>query len=199
MVITRSENRKLTDGKIGVAATYRPTGPTCPSECSLLNNGCYSQRHLVHIQQRRSRQRHDDLGKIAETDTKLVRHHVSGDLFLKNHLDVPYLESVLRFHWMNPDIQGWTYTHRWRDLHVAGYKPKTHPPNLAILASVDSTKEMRAARRAGWITARVADHKSDRLRLEAVCLYQLNKTPCAKCRLCWSGHPLVKGIMFLKH
>jgi hypothetical protein len=200
IVVTRSENRKLSDGRVGVAATYRQVGPTCPQNCSLLNHGCYAQRHHVARLQRRSRKRHDSLDVIAETDTRLVRHHVSGDFYRAgDKLDVPYLESVLRFHWMNPTIQGWTYTHRWRDLHVAGYKPKTFPRNLAILASCDTLKDARAAQRAGWITARVIDKKSDRKKLEAVCRFQIDKTPCSKCKLCWTPHENLKSIAFIKH
>lgn len=195
MVITRSENRKLSDGRIGVAATYRPVGPTCPSECSLLGAGCYAQKANVGLHQKRSGQRHDSLNDVLVTDTKLIRHHVSGDFFKSNRLDVTYLESVIRFHWINPDIQGWTYTHRWKDLHTAGYRPKKMPPNLAILASCDTLKDMRAAKRAGWRTARVADHE-ERKPGEAICRYNLDHTPCSSCKLCWTDDTRVTGILF---
>lgn len=199
MVIPRSENRKLTDGRISVAATYRAVGPTCPKDCGFLGKGCYAQRGPVHFQQARARGRHDTLEAIAETDVKLVRHHVSGDLFRGDKLDIPYLESVIDFHRRNPSIQGWTYTHRWRDLHQAGYRPKKMPRNLAILASCDNVKQMREARRAGWPTARVAEERADRLPGEAVCRYQLDGTTCSRCKLCWEADPKVKGIMFLRH
>lgn len=199
MVIPRSENRKLTDGRISVAATYRATGPTCPQDCALLGAGCYAQRGFVGIQQGRAKDRHDNLDAIAETDVKLVRHHISGDVFKNDRLDAPYLESIIDFHKKNPSIQGWMYTHRWKDLHAAGYRSKKLPGNLAILASCDTVKQMREARRAGWPTARVAEKKADRLDGEAVCRHQLDGTTCSHCKLCWDADPKVKGIMFIRH
>lgn len=196
-VTTRTENRKLSDGKIGVAATYRPVGLTCPQECPLLERICYALKGNVAIHQKRARFSNDSLDIIAETDTKLVRHNVSGDLFLENKLDLEHIESVFQFHRDHPDIQGWLYTHRALELSFSGYGPEHHPKNLMLIASCETLEDAIALQASGWRTARVAAHE-DRKPGEVICRYNLDKTPCSKCKLCWSTDPRIKGILFKK-
>lgn len=200
-IVARTGNRKLTDGKTHVAATMRPVGPTCPSECRFLNHGCYAQKGMVRIHQARATKVSGDLQALMATDTRLIRHHVSGDFFLDNRLDTDYLNEVIEFHRANPDMQGWAYTHGWRRISDAGYDPKRLPKNFALIASVDSRVEMREAQALGWRTASVANDWSERIDGDVKCPAQLsdNRTVCSNCRLCWNPHPRIKNILFKKH
>lgn len=191
--------KKSSNSKIGpCSATYRPVGLTCPSECVLLDNGCYAQRGHTNIQSTQSTYYSDELTTLADSD--FVRHHVSGDFFDHDELNLDYLFQVLKFHYDNPQVVGWTYTHRWEDIEEVA-PVEIHPKNLTILASVDSIKEKSLANAFGWRTARVSEI-NDRLDDEILCPIDLAKhlkkktyTTCVTCRLCWTSK---KNILFLK-
>ena len=102
LVILRSQNVKLTDGNISVAATYRVVGKSCPQNCQFLNKKCYAQRGLVRFNQFRAKKRNDSLDQLAKSDVGLVRWNVSGDIFKNNRLDKPYLKEIFDFHKQNP-------------------------------------------------------------------------------------------------
>ena len=196
-VVKKSFNRKT--GEVG--ATYRPVGPTCPSDCALLDNGCYAQRGFTNFQQMNAAEYTDEFDKLA--DCEFVRHQVSGDAFHDDELDVKYAKAMIGFHYDHEQVEGWTYTHRHQDWDDAGLGPEVHPNNLAILASVDSIKEAKRAWKAGWNTARVTTDPKDKRDEEVLCPYDLAKhqnpgkqpaVQCVSCKKCWQG----KNILFVK-
>ena len=204
---------------LGVAATYRPVGETCPQDCTLLHKrndagevqyddagkplsgGCYAQRARVNLAQRRSAHETATLDKAA--GAPLIRHHVSGDAFRRDKLDKMYVRSLFAWHKRSSQRHtiGWTYTHRAQDWTDAGYGPETHPEQIAVLASCADKKTARSLRKIGWRTARVSEER-DAEKCEEYCPYDLAKdagvvpkTNCAKCRKCFPGGP---NIVFLK-
>lgn len=152
-VVPDSRNGKLGDD---IAATYRPVGLTCPSTCAFLGNGCYAEKGNVGIHQRKTVDDRDALEKALSSGRKILRHHVSGDFFKDDELDVEYLESLIAFHRKFDWMLGFTYTHNIRAFVEAGYTADKLPPNLIILASCDSPDMASWAERGGYRTARVA-------------------------------------------
>lgn len=194
-VVRNSKNSKIGE----CAATYRPVGITCPQDCALLDAECYAQRGLVNMIQLKSEPYDQEHEELVGTD--YVRHLVSGDAFKDDKLDKDYVSSLLRFHWMHPETQGWGYTHRCQDWDDAGLGPEVHPPNLTILASVDSLPDARRAWKAGWFTARVIDSAADKHPSEVLCPFDVAvvskakpKINCISCKKCWEQN----NIAFLK-
>lgn len=196
-VIRMSQDRKLG----GMAATYRPVGITCPSDCPLLKippgkkrPPCYAKRGHVNLVQRRTAGQTDTLDNAAGID--MIRHHVSGDVFANDELDVPYVESILAFHQEHRSCSGALYSHRIADWNAAGITPDQVPKNLQVLASVDSRAERDRARALGWRTARTIDHPGKAEKGEALCPYDLHKhkktkpvpVTCRSCKLCWRAN-----------
>jgi len=208
------------DRKTGpVAATYRQVGPTCPSSCGLLGNGCYAERGRVGIHQRATGADHvGDLDEAAGMD--LLRHMVAGDWFRQwgrwKRLDVAYVLRVIEWHREQPRTQGWSYTHDFEAWDRAGVGPSSGlwPSNFMVLASCETKDAARRAKAAGWKTARVVEDQDTDGRDpgEVYCPYDKAKhsqrggaksTPdvtCRTCRLCWepAGDGLQKDIAFLK-
>lgn len=203
IVTLRSENMKLTDGSISVAATYRTVGKNCPSNCTFLNgalkNSCYAMRSYVGMIQRRAKGKHNSLDIVANSDVNLIRHCVSGDAFKNDKLDKSYLKEVFGFHKSNPLKVGWFYTHNIKAFIQAKIKPRTVPQNLTILASCDNDDQIKLAKKHNFRYTRVVNEWGTLAKGEARCRYQLDKTTCSKCRLCFSPEKRIKGIVFKKH
>lgn len=192
---------------MGVGTTYRPVGLTCPSDCPLLNNGCYAQRGHVAIQQ--SRSKHDDHDLMRLGGNTLVRHLVSGDWLktLKSGrkvLDRVFVRAVISLHVACPWLTGWGYTHAAPAFHAAGIGPRNLPSNLHILASCDTVSQKEEYNANGWRTARVIQELADRQPDEYVCPVDAQKragippdkrTTCARCKACFNTD---KNIAFLK-
>lgn len=188
-----------------MAATYRPVGRTCPSSCPLLNNGCYAQKGPVNIWQGKSKEINDELDKVLEGDCSVIRHHVSGDLFIENRLDTEYLDTVIGWHRRNPERQGYLYTHRIGDLIDAGYRESDLPDNLTVMASADDEGVVEEARAAGYRYTRIAESEEQALEgrkaNEVVCPNLLaksrgNSVTCDQCRICVDGSA---DVVFIKH
>lgn len=203
-VTPRGHNAKL---GLGVGTTYRPVGLTCPSDCPLLNNGCYAQRGHVAIQQ--SRSKHDDHDLMTVAGSTLVRHLVSGDWLKtlkdgRKMLDKAFVRSVITLHQKCPWLTGWGYTHARERFTRAGFTPNNLPSNLHILASCDSLDSKAEHNAAGWRTARVIHELADRTKDEFVCpvdaqkragIPQERRTNCAQCKACFAT---TKNIAFFK-
>jgi len=203
IVVSCMENRKTGP----VAGTYRPVGDTCSSQCPLLGNGCYAQKHRVGMIQRRAAKVNGQLERA--NGAPLIRHHVSGD-FLKETadgrkiVDRQYVRSVIDWH-EAPSQRftiGWTYTHSAKSMAKAGFEPDTFPENLTVLASCDSIEEAEDLQDDGWRTARVTE-EMDRQEGEIYCPYDLAKhqgrkpsVNCASCRKCFDDSG--SNIVFLK-
>jgi hypothetical protein len=185
-----STNQKLGDG---VYATYREVGCTCPQSCALLGNGCYAQHGNVALHARRGTQSPVDgdmlLGWMESQipPERLVRHHVSGDLFRDDQPDMPYIEALMEGHRRRSDLDGWLYTHGWRKLDARRLNSLR---NLTVNASADTMDEALEAHRAGWPTTVVVDPDQACVYLKeadtrlVICPQQTHDVKCSDCQLC---------------
>lgn len=203
-VVTISGNTKIGPG---VAATYRPVGPTCPADCPMAQ-ACYAKRGRVRFAADRAEADSDDLRSAA--GNTLIRHLVSGDWFkpdARGHklVDKALLREALDLHTSAPWLTGWSYTHGPDALARAGFGPETWPANFTILASTHSDEDHVRLNAAGWQTARVIEEPSDRASDEWLCPVDAQKrakvpaaqrTTCARCRACFDGRR--RNIAFLR-
>lgn len=203
-VTANGSNAKLGPG---VGTTYRPVGATCPSDCPLLNNGCYAQRGRVAIQAKASATDKHELLKLA--GNTLARHLVSGDWLKtlasgRKVLDRALVKSVVDLHKKCPWLTGWGYTHAADEFEKAGVRPADLPKNLHILASCDTAEQKATHNANGWRTARVVESAKDRQSDEFLCPVDAQKhkgvpaekrTNCARCKACFATD---KNIAFIK-
>jgi len=196
-------NRKL---GIGVATTYRPVGDTCPQDCKMLEKGCYAKRHHVGRLQSKSRELSDSLD-IAR-DARFIRHHVSGDVFVGDRLDVEYVQMLIDWHTANPHVTGWLYTHRLEAWVVNGFTADTIPSNLEVIASVDTESERLYAKKHGFKYARIeVDADRPLASNEVLCPFDKQKdkgktledikTNCRDCQLCFAEEHEARSIVFM--
>lgn len=184
-----SGNSKLGNG---VRATYRQVGPTCPNECSLLNNGCYAQKGLVKMHQSGAEPSDNDADEILSylkdlPGGKKIRHHVSGDFFKDNKPDRDYIGAILQGHLERPDLEGWSYTHGWERLEA---EQLNCAESLTVNASTDNLEQAKKAKREGWPVTTVVESDApknqtlDSGEKVVVCPSQTDDVPCSECKLC---------------
>ena len=143
-----------------VFSVYRAVGSTCPSDCALLDAGCYAQGGNVFIHQRRAADRSFDPVAWAQTLPigSLIRWNVSGDVVGE---DGPaYRDAIRRAHESRPDLIGWGYTHAWNRAEVAAWS-ESLPENVTIVASVDNPADAERATAAGFRTVAYIKTTSD--------------------------------------
>ena len=186
---TPSTNSKLVGDRKGIPfyASYRAVGPTCPSSCPLLDNGCYAQGGRVAMQQR-DRYGLDDGTVHREACRSLpqgaiVRLHVSGDVMLNDELDEPYLLDLILAANERPDITFYGYTHAWRVIDRDRFP---FPANLVINASCESFEDAEEAKGLGWDVTVVVPSTTAwrRQELTVICPEQSSGISCYDCRLC---------------
>ena len=166
-VLNEPANKKLGN----VPSLSRPVGPSCPSDCRFLHNGCYAER----IQARRpavaknwatrayglsaaqwrqwSGALASDLLRADARNVRAVRLHVAGDWLSEGRLDRPYLAATFRA--LRAARQGgakvrlWYYTHAPR---VLGPRRRDRLRALGCegFASVHEPEEARALAAIGW-------------------------------------------------
>lgn len=193
-----------------MAATYRPVGDTCPSDCFFLNNGCYAQRHHTGMHARKSGSDYHELNRSLASGASMIRHHVSGDFFKNNEFDREYFDYVLDFHRANRHLHGYAYTHRIADILDAGITAADLPSNFVLVASLDPDSDSMELRErvqaAGFKYARVGgtykEAMADRDKAEVVCPNQVAKKigkrniTCLQCKLCTHAKA---NVVFIKH
>lgn len=190
--------KKSGNAKTGfVGASYRKVGDTCPSTCShLVSKGCYALTSFTGMHQRNATPDPFDgmayhafitaltpkqLAKIGNT----VRLHVSGDFFFEDKIDELYVRGVKLAHIDNPNVLGYTYTHRFQDFGEYNW-----PDNLVINASCDTLEDIKTAQALGWPTVTTTGPSDTRKRWEQdgvtflTCPAQTAGITCAVCRLC---------------
>jgi hypothetical protein len=187
---------KSQHGKIKVFATYRAVGSSCPSDCALLNAGCYAQQGNVNIHQRRAGSETFDPVAWAEGLPlgSLIRWNVSGDVVGADGAD--YREAIHEAHTRRPDLKGWSYTHAWSDKAIVHWAQGL-PDNVRIVASLDDPADVDRARSMGWRTiAQVTetadgkgftDEEARKVRAESgalPCPAQRVDLGCADCQAC---------------
>ena len=102
----RSRNVKIASTRYPlrkpVFAVYRPVGPSCPSDCALLDAGCYAQQGNVNIHQRRANG--ETFDPVAWADRlpmgALIRWNVSGDVVGPDGAE--YREAIKLAHTLRP-------------------------------------------------------------------------------------------------
>lgn len=208
-----SVNRKLHDRDWTrlVFSTYRPVKTTCPPACPYLagKSGCYAMEG-------RTKWFADKAGTVPDVDLvdyimtrprgSVIRHMVSGDLFLNGDVDASYVREMIEGHRNRPQVTGMTYTHGWQKLTA---QTVNCLPNLCVNASTDTKQEAVQAIKAGWPTVMTTKRHGKGLFdfgdfYGVVCPAQTNKDmSCAKCMLCAKhdrkvmGKPLV--VLFEWH
>ncbi|AYJ74711.1 hypothetical protein phiFa_10 [Thermus phage phiFa] len=184
--------------KLGsVYRTYRPVGKTCPTECPLLNNGCYAQSGPTAIHAKRSADSDGWKEKLLTLPPKSkIRYLVSGDWFIDDQPDWDTISAILEVHAKRPDLRGWSYTHGWRRLDASLFNAL---PNLTVNASTESEEDALRAVANGWPTVRVVPEDFPK-RVETdqvvylVCPNQTNKAiTCDKCQLCLRKDRAING------
>lgn len=197
----RTKNDKL-NGKRPAAATYR-TPDTCSPNCWFFRDGkpkCYAASGngggsftLAKKYGKSTKQAFARL--LRDTPFKaVVRHLVSGDL------TPDYIEEANAFHAERTDLEGYGYTHKWRDLTPTLFEGWT------MNASCETTKDVEKAIANGW-QAVITSPSDDLLhgtriagRKVVTCPNQRTEAvKCSDCRLCLSDTPTRPVIEFIMH
>jgi hypothetical protein len=185
-----SQNAKL---GWGVFTTYRRVGETCPVDCKALVSGaCYALGGNVGIHQRKSAQDVTDGQRLKEWLGGLprgvkVRHHVSGDFMRDGVVDVDYVKDMKEGHKSRKDLQGWVYTHAWRDLSASEINDTE---GLTVNASCDSVPDLIEALERGWLATLIVDEHAENFKLDngvrvVICPNQTHDVTCSDCMLCF--------------
>lgn len=196
----------------------REVGPTCPTSCFFLNNGCYAQKTEKRFPAAKkagaanisvSTQELEDLINEAIKKSKSIRCHERGDFGQNDKIDKSYVDS-----WAtackNIISQGknlpkiWAYTHFYDS-----YLWETLSPYIMLYASVHNEENIKEAKNAGFTRfAHISDlNKNDapkyvekalvcpeqRMGRDRVTCTGNNETTA--CKWCLTG----KDVVFLKH
>lgn len=185
-----------------VAATYASQS-SCPSSCPLFKQGCYAETGHVGIQTHRlNKSLIIDQTEIAQIEAKGIRS-LKGGIPLRVHVvgDCATNESASIVSQAMIEYKGnaWTYTHAWRDVDHSSWN------GAAVLASCESTEDVKAASAKGYATALIVDkHDSDNAYIRdgikiIPCPEQTKGVQCNSCKLCFKPQNLKGTIGFAAH
>lgn len=191
--LAKSEGKVAPTGdsnkKTNAPGTYRQVGPTCPTTCKFLNNGCYAQGGPTAIQGNRSE---NELGiqlrgvakaiAWAIKTNRFARLHVSGDFYnSQGNLDQDYIDGVYSLFEFAQTISGrqnlgWSYTHAPLE---DGRKLSNRLSEVGL--------SVRLSDHNGSMGAVVADFNNlQGIEKPLKCLAQLSDNfDCDKCKACW--------------
>jgi hypothetical protein len=217
--VVDSSNSKIA-GSNKVDSTYASIEASCSSACPLKQGECYAQNSFTgfHVRKLDEASKGKSPLQIARQEAASIndsyngkkipagrdlRIHVSGD---SRTIQGTRLINKAVGNWkLRGGNDVWTYTHSWR--HV----PRKEWSNVSILASVDSIKDVNAARKQGYAPALiVAEHISDKAyslpesKIKWIpCPNQTKEdVSCSSCRLCFNADRLFQGhygIAFAAH
>jgi hypothetical protein len=211
--VKNSENSKIS-GSERVDSTYASIEATCPSSCSLKNDGCYAQLSFVGITSNRLNKEAVDSSalEVARAEAKAIdnaykgkripfatnlRIHVAGDS--RTVKGSKLINSAVGRWKKRGGANCWSYTHAWKNV------PRSTWSNVSMLASVSSVKEAEAAREKGYAPAIVVgeftNSKAFTLPGSDVkfipCPAQTEpggkRVGCSDCKLCFNADRLYKG------
>lgn len=213
-----SKNTKLLGSK-KVDSTYTAIKNTCPSTCSLKDEGCYAQTSFVGMVNHRMERRAKGESplEVARSEAKAIdesynggqvpdkrdlRIHVAGDSrTIKGTRSIA--AAVTRWKQRGGgDV--WSYTHAWRHVQRAEWR------NVSTLASIDKVEDASYAKQQGYAPALVVPtHLSDKAYTLPgsdvkwiPCPNQTRGVGCTDCRLCFNADRLHQGnfgITFAVH
>jgi hypothetical protein len=186
--------------KVGAVSVTMASQASCPSDCPLLHSGCYAESGPQGISTARlNRSKVKDSVAIAKAEVKAInqlsgtrplRLHVVGDC--STTAAAKTLADGIEAIGYGPEV--WTYTHAWRTVARSAWGTK-----VSVLASCESTTDVKKAARKGYATAIVVDqfqpaangvangkaYQLDGVRI-VPCPQQTGKaSDCTSCRLCW--------------
>jgi hypothetical protein len=216
--VSESGNTKLMGSK-KVDATYASIKATCPSSCPLRDEGCYAQTSYVGMINWRldRRARGGSPLAVARAEAKCIdesydggavpagracRLHVSGDS--RTIAGSRVINKAVGRWKARGGGDCWSYTHAF--MHV----PRNVWGNVSMLASVESTSEVAAARAQGYAPAIVVDHHTTDKAYTLPgsetkfipCPAQTREVGCSDCKLCFNADRLLEGnfgIAFAVH
>jgi hypothetical protein len=220
-----SANRKTSaDPKCRPVTVTRAAKGSCGA-CPL-KKGCYADRHWTgqHWERLSSQwggKSTTDIGRarIAQheaqsildnwpRDGRPLRLHESGDCATSEAART--VTAAVRQAQREGAGAAWTYTHSWRDVARSAWgRSKDNTRGVSILASVETARQARQARRRGYAAAMVCDSfEQGRADLAAEglrgipCPAQTGLNDCESCRLCTRSNQLKKSggvILFEPH
>lgn len=190
--IERSANAKTGE----VSATYAAQG-SCPTDCVFLGSGCYAESGNTGIHTH-------GLNKLAGKATALeiarsearaidtlsgerpLRLHVVGDC--RTNQAAKLVSGAARRFVAKAGQMVWTYTHAWRKVKRESWN------GVSVLASCETTQQVREASKKGYKTALVVDRFRDTRAYYAdgvkivPCPQQTGRAEnCRACKLCLTG------------
>lgn len=186
-----------------VHATYA-SNASCPSDCILLNAGCYAQSGPVGFTTGRLN-RAAELSKptplaIALAEAEAITDKLSGKLDMRIHVvgdcttnAAAATVSKASLSKLKEGNIPWSYTHAWRTVDRAAWG------DVSILASLDSPKQFEEAHERAWATAIVIpEFESEAVHVQQgikilPCPSQTRGTTCVECRLCLNSERLRKA------
>lgn len=214
-----TQNTKLktampTSGRV-ISATSR-TADTCAPDCPFQDKGdhndiegkpiCYANEKLG----RPSIFQHAEKYGVQDTASALeklqygapkrsaVRHLVSGDVAGPND---DYIKNANALHAARKDLQGWGYTHNWRNMNPGEVKGWT------LNASTETARQAEDAVNRGW-QAVIESPKGQELAGSRIAGRKVVPCPnqsthglvgCADCNLCRSNSPTRPIVEFQIH
>jgi len=211
-------NRKLTrDPRARPVSVTRAAQRSCPRSCPFLNSGCYAESGPAGIHSSR-------LNRVADTarassrdiarqearaiatqwpiDGRPLRLHEVGDA--RTVTAARILARAVAARQASGAGLAWSYTHAYDVVRRREWG------SVSVLASVETAAQARAARRAGYAPAMVAQTAADGIRKLAAagiqgipCPAESGAAPdCASCGLCMRAdrlRELRRGIIFTPH
>jgi hypothetical protein len=210
-VIEISENAKL--GKI--SATY-VTQKSCPTDCAFYNSGCYAELGMTGMQTRRLNKNSNkfyknidtrDIARMEAREIKTLsgkrnlRLHVVGDA--KTNSAANELAKAAKIFSSKYDKKVYSYTHAWKKVNRKSWG------NISILASCETSQDVKQAQKLGYATAIVVDHFEDTKKynyngIDVIpCPSQtMDNVTCDSCKLCMQDKYLLTNkltIAFSSH
>lgn len=176
-----------------VFCLYRPVHTTCPKSCPI-SKFCYGGAGLAFLAGEKARGKSVDL-KERYAKLKpgaLIRHNVVGDFFVDGELDHELIAEVREAHEAFPSIDGWGYTHGWRQIDPSWLSL----PNLTVRASCETDAAVEEAKGMGWRCAKVVVPGYQRKGTEVFCAHETRGVQCASCTICRRSS---KTVLFTAH
>lgn len=202
IAVERTENRK-----VGPVSVTMASQASCPKECPWLKSGCYAESGPQAIHTARLNRSEDtkpeDIARVEVeaiarlSGTRPLRLHVVGDARTTRAVRI-LARGIAKY--MQPV---WTYTHAWRMVARNAWG------RISVLASCETTAQVKQARAMGYATAMVVpEFPMDRAYMVddikvVLCPQQTGRTEdCSTCKLCWDDARLVAmgvTIGFMAH
>lgn len=123
-----------------------------------------------------------------------LRLHIVGDCRTRRAAQITATASeryIARSHRYGSPRKVWTYTHAWRKVERSDWK------SVSVLASCETTEDVRHARSKGYATAIVVDKFKKKSAYEIAeglkvipCPQQTTGVTCVECRLCMKDQHL---------